>query len=254
MYLGALACLVSFALVLLLYRDPPDMPAEPLARLLARSDAARMADCLGRGACLGLSIRRLHRAGELRAGGVHAARLFALPTQATSQPDRLVFILAIPLWSIVAERLQRPNLMMSAAFIVSALALAALPFAAAPLVPLAVLVVVPGAVPGLIMALPAQALRAKSRAGGMGVYFTVYYVADGAGAGRRRARARRFGQLRGVQPCSPPRVMLLCVHRLDVVPCGKADPGTIRGSAPWKVRSTTSSSARVRLGACSPIG
>jgi len=33
-----------------------------------------------------------------------------------------------------------------------------------------------GAPAGLIMALPAQALRPQNRAGGMGVYFTWYYA------------------------------------------------------------------------------
>ena len=57
------------------------------------------------------------------------------------------------------------------------------------LVAFALIVLGMGVPPGLIMALPAQALRPETRAGGMGVYYTWYYAAmailpTGAGVSR----------------------------------------------------------------------
>jgi len=55
-------------------------------------------------------------------------------------------------------------------------ALVALPHAPQILIPFAVLVLVIGIPGGPLMALPAQALRPESRASGMGVFFTIFYV------------------------------------------------------------------------------
>ena len=46
----------------------------------------------------------------------------------------------------------------------------------APLAAFAVVVLVIGVPAGTIVALPAQVLRAESRAGGMGVFYTCYYA------------------------------------------------------------------------------
>ena len=46
-----------------------------------------------------------------------------------------------------------------------------------PLAAFAVVVLVIGVPAGTIVVLPAQVLRAQSRAGGMGVFYTVYYAA-----------------------------------------------------------------------------
>jgi cyanate permease len=113
--------------------------------------------------------------------------------------------------------------MMHAAFIVSALALAALPLTAAPLIPLGVLLVVPGAVPGLIMALPARTLRAQSRASGMGVYYTVYYALMAlvpAGAGLARDVSGSFA----ASILFAAGVMLLCVVALMLFHAAKRIP------------------------------
>ena len=64
-----------------------------------------------------------------------------------------------------------------------------MPFVDAPLIPFGIIVLVIGIPAGLIMALPAQALGPQSRAAGMGVFFTFYYVAmailpGGAGLAR----------------------------------------------------------------------
>ena len=213
MHLGALACLVSFALVLLLYRDPPDTPAEPLERFSLDLTRREWLTVSAAGLVWGF-LNSSYIVLVSFAPEVFTQRGFSIAD--ASLITSLLgwsFIPAIPLWSIVAERLRRPNLIMHAAFIASALALAALPFAAAPLVPLGVLLVVPGAVPGLIMALPAQTLRAKSRASGMGVYYTVYYALMAlvpAGAGLARDVSGSFA----APTLFAAGVMLLCVIAL----------------------------------------
>ena len=74
---------------------------------------------------------------------------------------------------------------------------------------------------GLIMALPAQVLRPESRGGGMGVFFTCYYVAMAILPGAA-------GLVRDISgsPAAPAlfaaAMMLLCVLASDVVPCGEA--------------------------------
>jgi len=176
MHLGALACLVAFALVLLLYRDPPDMPAEPLARLSLDLTRREWLTVSAAGLVWGF-LNSSYIVLVSFAPEVFTQRGFSIAD--ASYITSLLgwsFIPAIPLWSIVAERLKRPNLIMHTAFMVCALALVVLPFTAAPLVPLGVLMVVLGAVPGLIMALPAQTLRAESRASGMGIFYTCYYA------------------------------------------------------------------------------
>jgi predicted MFS family arabinose efflux permease len=223
MHLGALACLVSFALVLLLYRDPPDMPAEPLARFSLDLTRREWLTVSAAGLVWGF-LNSSYIVLVSFAPEVFTQRGFSIAD--ASLITSLLgwsFIPAIPLWSIVAERLKRPNLMMHAAFIVSALALAALPFAAAPLIPLGVLLVVPGAVPGLIMALPAQTLRVKSRASGMGVYYTVYYALMAlvpAGAGLARDVSGSFA----APTLFAAGVMLLCVIALMLFHAAKRIP------------------------------
>ena len=96
---------------------------------------------------------------------------------------------AIPLAGLLVERFGRPNLFMAAGFAVVALAALIMPFVDAPLIPFGIIVLVIGVPAGLIMALPAQALRPQSQAGGMGVFFTFYYIAmailpGGAGLAR----------------------------------------------------------------------
>ena len=98
---------------------------------------------------------------------------------------------AIPLASAFVERFGRPGLAMLASFTVIGVGLVVLPFASGVglLAAFALIVLGMGVPPGLIMALPAQALRPETRAGGMGVYYTWYYAAmailpTGAGLAR----------------------------------------------------------------------
>ena len=190
MEIGALSSLAAFAMVLLLYRDPPGM---------APNDAAaRFSLDLSRREWLTVSAAGIVW-GLFNAGFIvlisFAPAVLTQRGYTISQASGIVSLMgwalipSIPLWSMGAERLRRPNLVMHGTFIVSAIAIAALPFVGWYVIPLAAIIIFNGAPPGLIMALPAQVLRAAHRATGMGVYYTVYYVAmallpGGAGLAR----------------------------------------------------------------------
>jgi hypothetical protein len=75
---------------------------------------------------------------------------------------------AIPLAGFLVERFGRPNLFMASAFTIVVLAAVIMPLVDVPLIPFGIIVLVICVPAGLIMALPAQALRPQSRAGGMG--------------------------------------------------------------------------------------
>jgi len=87
-----------------------------------------------------------------------------------------VLIPSVPLAGYMAERLDRPNLLMASGFCIVALAAAALPLTTAPVTLFVLAALGIGLPAGLIMALPAQALQPQNRSVGMGVYYTYYYV------------------------------------------------------------------------------
>ena len=74
------------------------------------------------------------------------------------------------------KRTGRPMLFMIGGFAVATVAAFALPFVTMPLVAFGFLVLAIGVPAGMIMALPAQSLRPESRAAGMGMFFTCYYL------------------------------------------------------------------------------
>jgi predicted MFS family arabinose efflux permease len=175
MYAAALLALASYALVALNYRDPPDLR-----------------DMSGMGFRLNLTVREwlavsLAGAIWMSYNVGYIVLISFLPgffdahgfSQAAS--GRLVSVLgwtlipAVPLAGYIAERMGRQNLFLIGGFVATGFLSAALPFAPTPLIPFTVLALVIGLPAGLIMALPARALRAEHRAGGMGVYFTWYY-------------------------------------------------------------------------------
>jgi cyanate permease len=88
-----------------------------------------------------------------------------------------VVIVSVPLAGYIAERVQRPNLLMLGGFTVTAAATALLPIVGVPALPFAVILVASGVPAGLIMALPAQAVRAQNRSVGMGVFYTWHFAA-----------------------------------------------------------------------------
>jgi predicted MFS family arabinose efflux permease len=177
MYIGAVAALVAFALVLLIYRDPPDAPAASTGGFRLGLTWREWLLVLIAGAIWGLFnvayIVLISFAPDL-----FTARGYSLP-EASGIVSIIGWMLipSIPLVGSLVERFGRPNAFMIGGCAVAAAAASALPFVNAPLIALGFLVLAIGVPAGLIMALPAQVLRPNSRSGGMGVFFTCYYVA-----------------------------------------------------------------------------
>ena len=176
MHAAALLSLASGALVALSYRDPPDAGLAPSARLHLHLTAREWLAVSFAGA-----VWMAYNVGYIVLISFLPG-LFSMHGFSPAAAARIVSLLGwtliptVPLAGYLAERFGRPNLFLVGGFIISGLTAAALPFASAPLYPFALLALMIGAPAGLIMALPAQALRAESRAGGMGVYFTWYYA------------------------------------------------------------------------------
>ena len=168
----AVACLL---LVWLVYRDPPQLPARPLTLridLTARE--------WGLIVILGLIW------GGYNAG--YVVLIGFLPEQFTrqgftlSEASQLVSLLgwvlipSVPLAGFLAERVNRPIVLMTSSLLITALATMALPFANSPFVVFSVIVLVIGVPAGLIMALPAEVLPQEKRSAGMGVFYTCHYA------------------------------------------------------------------------------
>jgi len=84
-------------------------------------------------------------------------------------------IASIPISGYLAERWRRPNAFMICGLLAAALSVVAMVSTGATLAAFVAIVLVVGVPAGLIMALPAESLRAESRAAGMGVFYTLYY-------------------------------------------------------------------------------
>src|SRR5215210_125024 len=176
MYVSALASAAALALVAIGYRDPPD---------LLKSGPAHLSLNLTSREWLMLAI----------AGAIWAffnvayivlvsfvPEFFTSRGYSLSSASQIVSLIgwflipAVPLAGLLVERFGRPNVFMASAFATVVLAAVIMPLVDLPLIPFAIIVLVIGIPAGLIMALPAQALRPQSRGGGMGVFFTFYYI------------------------------------------------------------------------------
>ena len=177
MHFGALAALAAFALVALIYRDPPDIAGASSSGFRVGLTRREWLLVLVAGSIWGLFnvayIVLISFAPDL-----FTARGYSL-AEASSIVSIIGWVLIplIPLTGMLVERVGRPSAFMAGGFLVAAVASAALPFTNSPAIVLGVVALAIGVPAGLIMALPAQVLRLESRAGGMGVFFTCYYVA-----------------------------------------------------------------------------
>lgn len=177
MYFGVMAAIAAFVLVAIVYRDPPDAAG-------AASGSFR----------LGLTRREWLLVlvagwiwGLFNVGYIvlisFAPDLFVARGYSLAEASGIVSVIGwvliplIPFTGMLVERVGRPNAFMVGGFLLATATAAALPFTSAPAIVLWVVAFAIGVPAGLIMALPAQVLRPESRAGGMGVYFTCYYVA-----------------------------------------------------------------------------
>jgi len=178
MHASTLCVLLGFCVVALVYRDPPGMAPAGAARL--RLDLDRREWTL---VCIAGAIWALFNVAYIVLVSfgpeLFTQRGFSL-TQASFIVSLMGWTLipAIPLAGFVAERSGRPDVVLLGAFAIVTIVMAILPFAEGVpfLAAFAVIVIGMGVPPGLIMALPSQALRPEMRAGGMGVYYAWYYA------------------------------------------------------------------------------
>lgn len=189
MHLSAFVSVVAMVLIVFAYRDPPHAPAPSAARFRL--------DLNGREWLLvgiAAAIWGFYNVGYIVLISF-TPELFTAWGYALVDASWIVSLIgwvlipSIPLAGYVVERFGRPNLFMAGGFAGAALAALAMPFVDFPLVAFGVIALAIGAPAGMIMALPAQALRAESRAVGMGFFFTCYYAAlallpGGAGLAR----------------------------------------------------------------------
>ena len=87
-----------------------------------------------------------------------------------------VSLFSIPLGGFVADRLRRPNLVISAGALAAALCIAALPATEHPVLWFVVAAAVLGLAPGPIMALLPDVLRPEHLATGLGAFYTIFYL------------------------------------------------------------------------------
>ena len=177
MLLTAAVIAVCLVLVALIYRAPPDAPVERGGNLQLN---------LSRREWLLISLAGLIW-GSFNAGYVILVSflpdLFVLRDFSLAQAGRMVSLLAfaviviVPLAGYIAERLRRPNVLMIGGFVLVAGATAVLPIANTPSIPFAVILIVIAVPAGLIMSLPAEAMRAENRSTGMGVFYTWHFAA-----------------------------------------------------------------------------
>jgi predicted MFS family arabinose efflux permease len=189
MHLSAFVSVVAMFLIVFAYRDPPHAPAPATARF--RLDLTRREWLL---VGIAAAIWGFYNV-------AYIVLISFLPELFTARGYALVdaswivsligwvLIPSIPFAGYVVERFGRPNLFMAGGFSIAALAALAMPFVDSPLIAFGLIALAIGAPAGMIMALPAQALRAESRAVGMGFFFTCYYAAlavlpGGAGLAR----------------------------------------------------------------------
>ena len=102
-----------------------------------------------------------------------------------------ISVFAVPGGGVLADRSRRPQTVLVAAAIGGAILMLAFPRGETVL-PTAIALGLVAALPaGPIMSLPARVLAPATRSIGMGIFYTMYYALDDAGAGRRR----RGGQM-----------------------------------------------------------
>ena len=85
-------------------------------------------------------------------------------------------VLSVPLGGFLADRTRRPEFVLVAGCIVFAMMMTALPRSGAVVLTVVALGLVCGQPAGPILSLPARVLQPATRAIGMGVFYTIYYI------------------------------------------------------------------------------
>jgi len=180
-YGTAVLALVSFALIAVGYRPPPDLaaPVKTTERRFALGRAEFAGVTLAAAAWtlfnVGLILIVSFGPTFLTARGVpleEAAWTVSLGTW--------LGIVTVPLGGYLAQRWGRPNLVMAVSLTAAVAICAAMPWADSPLLLFVAFGVLAWAPAGPIMALVSETLRADNRALGMGLFYTWYYAGMGA--------------------------------------------------------------------------
>ncbi len=213
MYFGAIAAIVAFALVALVYRDPPGVAGASSGSFRVGLSRREWLLVLISGTIWGLFnvayIVLISFAPDL-----FTARGYSLPeASAIVSVIGWTLIPLIPLTGMLVERVGWSGAFMAGGFLIAAAAASALPFTNAPTVALGIVALAIGLSGGLIMALPAQVLRPESRGGGMGIYFTCYYAAMAVLPGAA-GLARDLSGSAAAPALFAAAMMLLCVLAL----------------------------------------
>jgi predicted MFS family arabinose efflux permease len=177
MNLGAACSLASLALIAAAYRSPPDTASKEIAKLELNLTGREWLLVVLAGAAWGtFNVSYIDLVSF--APGLFVARGYSL-AQASGLVSIIgwVMIVSIPLSGYAAEASRRPHAVTAAGLVLGAASLVLMAAGIAPFAVFAVVALVIGLPAGPIMALPAQALRAESRASGMGVFYTCYYAA-----------------------------------------------------------------------------
>jgi predicted MFS family arabinose efflux permease len=173
----AAVSLASLALLAVAYRNPPGSANSEIAKLELNLTGREWLLVVLAGAAWGtFNVGYIDIVSF--APGLFVTRGYSL-AQASGLISIIgwVMIVSIPLSGYAAEVSRRPYAVTAAGLTLAAASIVLMAAGVAPLAVFAVVAVVIGLPAGPIMALPAQALREESRAPGMGVFYTCYYVA-----------------------------------------------------------------------------
>jgi MFS family permease len=103
-------------------------------------------------------------------------------------------VISVPLGGYLADRTQRPNLVLVAGCITFAVLMSILPRSGAVISIVTVIGLISGLPVGPIMSLPARILKPETRAIGMGIFYTLYYATMMLGPVVAGALAKSTGQ------------------------------------------------------------
>jgi predicted MFS family arabinose efflux permease len=177
MHLTVVLSLAVLVLVATLYRDPPgiDRAKAPASFRpnLSRRDLGLVILAGSVWMLFTVGFMTLLSFGPefLTGAGYTAATASAVVSTVT-----WLLIPALPLGAFVAEWVARPTKVLSICLVASAIAIGLVTQSVYPLALFVLIGLLCGPPGSLIMALPGDILRVESRAAGMGVYWTVYYV------------------------------------------------------------------------------
>jgi predicted MFS family arabinose efflux permease len=180
LYGTAVLALVSFALIAVGYRPPPDLaaPVKTTERLFVLSRAE-----FG-GVSLAAVAWTLYNVGLILIVSFGPTFLTArgLPLEEAAWMVSLgtwLGIGTVPLGGYLAQRWSCPNLVMAVSLSAAVAICAVLPWAESPLLPFIAFGIFAWAPAGPIIALVSETLSADNRAVGMGVFYTWYYAGMG---------------------------------------------------------------------------